>query len=295
MASKSLRTAVITGANRGIGYYIAEGLAKVLPDFRIIITSRDKTRAEEAAAKIIANNPSAKDRILGFACDISDYATVTQLKDYIKENFGSIDILVNNAGVLSWEDLDAKDTEWVVTTNVLGTINITEELIPLLNPKGKIINLGSSAGSWGKFARVNKETCARLLDEKNTVEDLKSLANEFIKDVKEGNYAGKWCTQRSGYCFSKLMINIYSRNLSFRQDIKDKEIQVYSVCPGWCRTDMGGSDAKKSAEEGADTVVFLAGLLPFKVDEKYQGKFVRDREPAEWEFSPYPHDEPVYN
>ena len=290
MASKSLRTALVTGANRGIGFYIAEGLAKNLEDFRIIITSRDKSKADEAAQQIISKNPSAKDRVFGFACDIGEYSTVEQLKEYIQQNFGSLDLLVNNAGVLSWADLDVKDTEWTMNVNVLGTINITEQFIPLLNPKGKIINLGSSAGSWGKFLRLNKETFNRVWDEKNSVEDLKAISNEFVNDVKEGKHEGKWVTKRSGYCFSKFIVNIYTRNLSFRKDIKDKEIQVYVVCPGWCRTDMGGADAIKSAEEGADTVLFLAGL-PFEVNEKYQGKFFRDRQPADWEVSPNPADE----
>ena len=289
MATSSLKTILVTGANRGIGYAIAEGIAKNIGDYQVIITSREKSKADEAAKKIEDKYPAAKGRIFGAAADIGETATVDALKSYIQQTFGSLDVIINNAGVLSWDDLNIKETEYTMRVNVLGTIYITEQLLPLVNKGGKVINLGSSAGCWGKFAKINKELTDTLLSEKNSVEDLVKYAEEFISDVKSDNYKGKWGTKRSGYCFSKFMVNIYSRNITLRPDIKERGIQVYAVCPGWCQTDMGGSDAAKTADQGADTPLYLLSL-PFTVDEKIQGKFIREREVADWEVSPYAHD-----
>jgi NAD(P)-dependent dehydrogenase (short-subunit alcohol dehydrogenase family) len=78
------------------------------------------------------------------------------------------------------------------------------------------------------------------------------------------------------YCLSKLALNGVTIMLS--QALRADRIAVNSVCPGWVRTDMGGADADRSVEEGADTIVWLASEAPATLT----GKFFRDRAEIPW-------------
>jgi NAD(P)-dependent dehydrogenase (short-subunit alcohol dehydrogenase family) len=78
------------------------------------------------------------------------------------------------------------------------------------------------------------------------------------------------------YCLSKLTLN--GATIMFDQALRNLDISVNSVCPGWVRTDMGGPNATKSVEEGADTTVWLATDAPHSLS----GKFFRERQEISW-------------
>jgi NAD(P)-dependent dehydrogenase (short-subunit alcohol dehydrogenase family) len=84
------------------------------------------------------------------------------------------------------------------------------------------------------------------------------------------------CTAVPSYCLSKLALNGVTIMLS--KALKEHGIAVNSMCPGWVRTDMSGSDAPRSVEEGVDTAVWLAT----EADQKLTGKFFRDRQEIRW-------------
>jgi NAD(P)-dependent dehydrogenase (short-subunit alcohol dehydrogenase family) len=78
------------------------------------------------------------------------------------------------------------------------------------------------------------------------------------------------------YCLSKLALN--GLTIMLAQALQADRIAVNSMCPGWVRTDMGGPNASRSVEEGADTVVWLADEAP----HERTGKFFRDRQEIPW-------------
>jgi len=78
------------------------------------------------------------------------------------------------------------------------------------------------------------------------------------------------------YCISKSMLNALTRHLSY--ELKEKQISVNAVCPGWVKTDMGGSDAPRSVQQGAETIVWLAS----GADNSLTGKFFRDKKEIPW-------------
>jgi len=78
------------------------------------------------------------------------------------------------------------------------------------------------------------------------------------------------------YCLSKLALN--GVTIMLAKALRAEKIAVNSVCPGWVRTDMGGANADRSVEEGADTVIWLAGEAPASLT----GKFFRDRAEISW-------------
>ncbi|CAN5493649.1 SDR family oxidoreductase [soil metagenome] len=78
------------------------------------------------------------------------------------------------------------------------------------------------------------------------------------------------------YCVSKTLLNAITRNLA--SELEVKQIAVNAVCPGWVRTDMGGSGANRSVEKGAETPVWLASEAP----QKLTGLFFRDKKEIPW-------------
>ena len=78
------------------------------------------------------------------------------------------------------------------------------------------------------------------------------------------------------YCLSKLALN--GLTILLARALEPERIAVNSMCPGWVRTDMGGRNADRSVEEGADTAVWLADEAP----QALTGKFFRDRQEIPW-------------
>ena len=131
----------------------------------------------------------------------------------------------------------------------------------LINNNGKIISTGSDMGA--SYSVVGKNAS----DYRNakTVSDIINLSNQYLNNSISG----------SAYSVSKLTIHVYSKILGNRKDIVEKNISVYSMDPGWCRTDMGGFGAPHSIEHGAETDIYLI-KLPDRIDMKYQGKHFKN-------------------
>ncbi len=253
----SQKILLVTGSNRGIGYAILEGLLKEKSNLKMILTSRKENEGEKALKTLISKYPEAKNQLCYHQLDISNPKSREELAKWIKATFGKIDYLCNNAGVYT------NPKKELIDINVFGTLNLTEELLKqdLINNNGKIISTGSELGSHYSVVGKNSD------DYKNakTVNDLYDLTNKYLKNEING----------SPYAVSKLTIHVYSKILGSRKDIVDKNIGVYSIAPGWCRSDMGGSGAPYSVEHGAETDIYLI-KLPDKIDPKLQGKYFLD-------------------
>ena len=263
------KTVVVTGSNKGIGYEIIKRLAKDHPNYEFIMAVRTVSNGEEAVKKLIQANPDIEKRIRVEELDVSNSGSI----DKFVSRIGNIDILVNNAGIAAKGDnFDAKIVQDTFQTNFYGTIELSEKMIPKINNNGKIITVGSTSGKSEKLKSEKLQEAFR--DPNITKEKLFDLAKQFYDSVADNTFEEKgW--PRQGYAMSKLCINTYARILGQQKDILDKNIQVYVFCPGWCRTDMAGDKAPKSAEEGADTCAYLADL-PFEVNKDFQGHFFHE-------------------
>jgi len=144
------RSAVVTGSTRGIGRAIAETLASA--GARVAVVGRDKSRADEAASAI-AN-------ARGFACDVSDPASVTALVEAVEKDFGAVDILVNNAGITRDNLLmRLKDDDWdaVLDANLRGAfVAIRAASRGMMKRRwGRVINIASVVGIVGNKGQAN--------------------------------------------------------------------------------------------------------------------------------------------
>ena len=265
------KTVLITGSNKGIGYGIVEILLEKKSNLRVILTSRNEDLGKKAYNKLLNKYPYSKDYFYYHQLDITKKDSISNLISWISAYFGKIDYLVNNAGYGPYASRsDVKTHMTCLEINVFGTIYFTEEMIRnnMINKKGKIILVGSLAGCL-HFLSSNK--LKNAFKNAKTTQDLLNLAqsykNSFLKGIEQQE---GWCSK--SYYVSKMIINSYPRILSYRKEIQENDISVYSIHPGWVNTDMGGRGAPLSYKQGAECEVFLLEL-PDGINKKYQGKF----------------------
>ena len=146
----SQRTALVTGASRGIGAAIAVGLARRGYDVALNDIARQKDTLSGVAAEIEALGR----RAVTVLADVSDRAAVETMAKTAIEAFGHIDVVVNNAGILIAGDVDGlKEEYWdsVMDVNAKGTFLVIQSLLPMMKARryGRIVNIASIGGKHG--------------------------------------------------------------------------------------------------------------------------------------------------
>jgi NAD(P)-dependent dehydrogenase (short-subunit alcohol dehydrogenase family) len=238
--------ALITGANKGIGFETARQLGR--ENTTILLGSRDQAKGEEAAARLRAEGFDVHPIML----DVSDSVSIQKAAAEVKKKFGRLDILVNNAGIMV-DDRKKKISEqtletWRKTfaTNLFGVIETTNAFLPLLRQSeaGRIVNLSSILGSIEYHATAGSPV-----------------------------YESK---QTPAYNVSKSALNAYTVQLAY--ELRDTKIKVNAAHPGWVKTEMGGEGAMMEIEDGAKTSVSLATVA----ENGPNGAFLHQGESLPW-------------
>ena len=256
-------TALVTGANRGLGLETAVQLRE--KGFRIVLTSRDEDKGIAVARKL---DPEGHD-VVYHQLDITDRGSITALaKDF--PGFASrLDVLVNNAGIGSW-GADRRASVRTVETNYFGSRDVTDALLPFMPNGGRVVMVSSGLG---ELSTLGRELRPQFDDPSLTRPALDSLVSSYLADLEAGE------TKRAGwpsaYSVSKVAMNALTRILA--RELAPRKIRVNSVCPGWVRTDMGGPGANRSVEVGARSIV-LGAMLP----QDATGGFYRDGKRISW-------------
>jgi len=218
---------IVTGANRGIGHQVARQLAEA--GHEVVGTRRDRG----------AEHP----------LDLADPESIAAFA----ERGGPIDALVNNAAV-SLRGFDADVARRTLAVNVVGTIALTEALLPALRDDGRVVIVSSGMGERSGFSG---EARRALEDPTLDPDAVLGLADRFVEQVSQGSHAS-YGWPSSAYGTSKALVNAYAQHLARRLADDPRRIRVVAVCPGWVRTDMGGSAAPRSVERGAWGIVWAA-------------------------------------
>jgi len=240
-----MRTAVVTGANRGIGEAIVGDLAG--RGLRVVPTSREPRQG------FVTLDVTRADQVAALAKQLAGE--------------GGVDVLVNNAGV-SLDGFDERVVRRTLDANFLGAMHVTDALLPSMRPGARIVMVSSGLGS---LTGVRGELRARFEDPRLTREGLLALVEQFPRDVAAGVHERNgWPS--SAYRVSKIAMNALVRVMARELEGDPRRILVNAADPGWVRTRMGGRSAPRSLEQGARTPVWLA-LLP---DGGPTGDFFRD-------------------
>ena len=199
----------------------------------VILSSRNKNDGVAETEKLGKEFPA----ITYHQLDVTKQKSIDQIFDYIVDRFGRLDVLINNAAINydSWHSASEADIDDVNQT-------LDTNLIGPWRMCKKFIPL-MKKNEYGRIVNVSSGAGA-------------------IEGMKGGT---------PGYSISKTALNVLTIKLAHELD--DTGILINAVCPGWVRTKMGGSEAPRSVEQGAETIVW-AGLLP---DDGPQGKFFRDK------------------
>ncbi|OAY49211.1 (+)-neomenthol dehydrogenase [Manihot esculenta] len=282
MAESTRRYAVVTGANKGLGWGIVKLLAS--NGIMVVLTARDENRGLEAVEKLKGFGLS--NHVVFHQLDVTDPASIASLAEFIKTRFGKLDILVNNAGV-GGTTIDSKSLEtqnvssateedilkvWskaliqnyelaeeCLNINYYGAKSTAEALISLLqlSDSPRIVNVSSTMGTL-KF--IPNEWAKGLLSNADELseERIHEVLSTFLRDFKEDSLETKgWPTFLSAYTVSKAALNAHTRILAKNYP----NFSINCVCPGYVKTDMTCNRGMFSIEEGAAYPVRLA-LLP---------------------------------
>ncbi|GAB2653597.1 SDR family oxidoreductase [Nocardia goodfellowii] len=217
--------ALITGANRGIGYETARQLGE--RGMTVLVGARSAERGAEAVAKLAAAGIDARP----LEIDATDAGSIARAADWIAAEFGHLDVLVNNAGIAgdfgqpSETALNAMRE--VFETNVFGVVAVTNALLPLLRnaPAARIVQVSSEVGSIGF-----------LMDQTSPL----------------------WPAAAIPYPASKAALNMVTA--MYAKELWDTPIKVNAANPGYCATEFNGNSGFRTAEQGAEVSVALATL-----------------------------------
>ena len=267
-----MRTALVTGGNRGIGLEVCVQLAKA--GCRVKLGARNAAQGQATAAKLAKGGLPVDFQPL----DVTDEAAIAATAR-AAQAWGGLDILVNNAGI-SLRGFDAEVVRKTLAVNFYGALRLTDALLPTLRDGGCIVNVSSALGELSCLSRDLQQACT---DPALTRQGLLELLEEFEHDVAAGTHRRRgWPS--SAYSVSKVALNALTRVLHRElQDEPhagppDRGIRVAAVCPGWVRTRMGGRAAPSSVAQGADSIVWVALAGPDGPD----GGFYRDRRQVAW-------------
>ena len=223
--SNTSKTALVTGATRGIGLETVRQLAQA--GVHTLLAGRDRAKALEAALKLQAEGLSVEAIVL----DVTDAASIDAAAEEVARKFGRLDILVNNAGILR-DEQGRKVSEqslqaWRETfdTNLFGLIAVTQAFLPLLHksPGGRIVNVSSLLGS----ATLHSDPASPIYDFKIPA-----------------------------YNVSKSAVNAWTVQLAY--ELKDSKIKVHTIHPGYVKTDMNAGEGEIDVPDGAKTSVAMA-------------------------------------
>jgi NAD(P)-dependent dehydrogenase (short-subunit alcohol dehydrogenase family) len=235
--------AIVTGGSRGLGFETAKGL--IAAGISVYIIGKDQDRAAESAEKLGCNYRSV---------DVSDSKKFREVlseinQDATSNGFSTLDILVLAHGVMSEKmskTLRTNDEEWrrTLSINLDAVFTAVNELAPAMTEarNGRVIVYSACLGRMSG----------------------------------PGTHGGL-----APYRISKAGVNALVKNLSYETGLGAREFLVDAICPGHCRTDMGGEDAPRSAQEGAETAIWLA-LRDFDFEKDKTGLLWEDRQIVEW-------------
>jgi NAD(P)-dependent dehydrogenase (short-subunit alcohol dehydrogenase family) len=234
------RIALVTGANRGIGLEIVRQLSRA--GLITVLGARSPERGKEAAATLASEG--LEPLVVGL--DVSDTDSVRAAVDQVMDLYGRLDVLVNNAGILK-EGFTPEEA------------SVLDVSLDLVRETFDINTLGPLRLVQAVVPVMQKQDYGRIVNLSSGAGQLADMGSGF-----------------PAYRMSKSALNALTRLTA--AELGTGNIKINAMCPGWVRTQMGGPNATRPVEKGAETALWLA-TLP---DDGPSGGFFRDMSPIPW-------------
>lgn len=242
MPVASKKIALVTGANKGIGFEIARRLAE--HGMTALIGARDRQRGEAAVEKLRAQGLDAR----WLPLDVTREDSIAAAAAQVEREFGRLDVLVNNAGMLHKQDRAGEPTvaafRETYETNLFAPYAVTSAFLPLLKqaPAARIVNVSSGLGSIALQAQPNSP-----------------MSNAYF-----------------AYSTSKSALNALT--VHFARQLQDTRIKVNAAAPGHCATDMNDHAGPRTPVQGSNAPVRMAMID----DDGPTGGFFDEAGPLPW-------------
>ncbi|XP_026410103.1 salutaridine reductase-like [Papaver somniferum] len=280
---KTIRCAVVTGRNKGIGFEICKQLASV------VLTTKDVTRGLEAVENLKISFGITN--VVFHELDVMNPITIFSLADFVQNHYGKLDILVNNDGISGiitdsagfmvmvqalGEDKNKEKPNLkqmvqqtyesaveCLQTNYFGVKSVTKTLIPLLQlcDSVRIVNVSSRGGKLkGLITHISNKKVLQMLSDGDglTKDKVDESMNIFFHDLKEDSLVTKGRPSYiPAYKISKVCLNSYTRILAR----EFPTFRINCVCPSRVKTDINYNTGFLTTAEGAETIVNLAFVL----------------------------------
>ncbi len=237
------KVVLITGANKGIGFEVARQIAKV--GWTVLAAARNEELGRQAVARLLAEGLD----VHFVPINLNDQKIAVTAAETIRNQFGKLDLLINNAAIAGAGDgppgkVSIETVETVFHANFVGTIAVTQAMLLLPQDAGKaqIINVSSLLGSVSLQNDPNWEyTSVKLL----------------------------------AYCASKAAFSMFTVQLAY--ELRDGNIAVNSINPGYTATDLNGNHGTQTVEEGAAEIIRAA-----LADTPVTGRFLETGGDVPW-------------
>ncbi|MEW8656810.1 MAG: SDR family oxidoreductase [Candidatus Thiodiazotropha endolucinida] len=231
--------AIVTGANRGLGLETSRQLARL--GHHVLMTSRNEVDGQAAQQMLLNEGLDVSYHPL----DVRSEASVLAVVQHFRQHHKRLQILVNNAGI--FPDPSPEDSASSI---------FNAEIENILN--------GFDTNTLGPLRLC--QALIPLMDGEGCVVNVSSGMGQLSE-------MGGCCPS---YRLSKTALNALTR--IFSEELKQTQIKINSICPGWVRTDMGGKEATLSIPEGVEGIIWAATLA----DDGPSGGFFRFGKPIEW-------------
>jgi NAD(P)-dependent dehydrogenase (short-subunit alcohol dehydrogenase family) len=245
-----MKTALVTGANKSIGFEVTKQLAQ--KGIYVYLGSRNLENGKEAINKLHAEGINNVEAI---QFDVTNDKSVKEARDVISKKTKSLDILINNAGIYGGYPQSALDAtieqfKAAYDSNVYGAVRVTQAFIDLLKKSSepRVVNVSSSQGS----ITLHSDPSYKYYDYKGVV-----------------------------YLSSKAALNMYTVVLAY--ELKDTNFKVNAICPGYTKTDFNGHRGPGTVEDAGKRIVKYALIDK----EGPTGKFFSEENNPETEVIPW--------
>ncbi|MDD5362228.1 MAG: SDR family oxidoreductase [Ignavibacteria bacterium] len=220
-----MKTVLITGANKGIGFETARQLGRI--GYMVLLGSRNEVRGRYAEIILKDEDINAKFILL----DVTNIETIRTAAGFIEKEYGSLDALINNSGIymdngIPPSQIDLSALKQTFDTNFFGVFAVTKTMLPLLNKStegGRIVNVSSGQGSLSRNGNLNSTSLLQL-----------------------------------AYNSSKTALNALT--IQFAREFKETPLKINSAAPGFTATEMNGGKGIRTVQQAAVVIVRLATL-----------------------------------